>query len=77
MMRVTVSNIPIRGVKSTCKSMCESVSNGCRSKEATFNFIPLTYNGEVTKLTNFIHLGATDNVIVQVRGQNVERRAQF
>ena len=43
------SHIPIRGVKSTCKLMN---SNGFRPKEVPFNFLPLTYNGEVAKLTS-------------------------
>ena len=48
---VTGRNLLVPGVKSTCKPMFEGVSNGFRPKEATFNFPPLTYNGEVTKLT--------------------------
>ena len=31
--------------------MFESVLNGFRAKEAPFIFLPLTYNGEVAKLT--------------------------
>ena len=70
--RVTGHNIPIQGVKFTCKPMCakwplsprrskthhpckpmfESISNGYRPKEVPFNFPPLTYNGEDTKLTS-------------------------
>ena len=48
---VTGRNIRIQGVKSTCKSMFESVLNGFRLKEAPFNFLPLTHNGKVAKLT--------------------------
>ena len=44
-------NIPTQGVNSNCNSMFESVSNSFISKEALFNFLPLTYNGEVAKLT--------------------------
>ena len=36
---------------SECDPMFESVSNGFLPKEAPFIFIPLTYNGEVAKLT--------------------------
>ena len=47
---VTGHNIPTQGVKSTCNSMFESVLNGFRPKQAPFNFLQLTYNGEVAKL---------------------------
>ena len=50
---VTGRNIPTRGVKSTCNPMFESVSNGFLPKETPFIFLPLTYNGEVAKLTWF------------------------
>ena len=40
------------GVKSTCNPMFESVSNGFLPKETLFIFLPLTYNGEVAKLTS-------------------------
>ena len=44
-------NILIQDVKCTCYPMFESVSDGVRPKEAHFNSLPLTYNGEVAKLT--------------------------
>ena len=47
---VTGRNIPIRGVKLPV-NRCLSVSNGFRPREAPFNFLPLTYNGEVAKLS--------------------------
>ena len=48
--RVTGRNIRIQGVKPPCKPMFESVSNVFCPKEAPFNFLPFTYNGEVAKL---------------------------
>ena len=48
---VTGHNIPTQDVNSTCNQMFESVLNGLRAKEAPFIFLPLTYNGEVAKLT--------------------------
>ena len=46
----TGRNFPIQGVNYTCNPMFESVKNGFRPKQAPFNFLRLTYNGEVTKL---------------------------
>ena len=48
---VTDRNIPIQGVNFTFNPTFESVSNNFRRKEAPFNFFPLTYNGDVVKLT--------------------------
>ena len=48
---VTGRNIPNQGVKFICNPMIGSSSNGFRPKEAPFIFLPLTYNGEITKLT--------------------------
>ena len=48
---VTGHNIPPQGVNSTCKPVFESVSNGFLPKKSPFIFLPLTYNGEVAKLT--------------------------
>ena len=39
------------GYKSTWNPMYESASNDFLPKEAPFIFLPLTYNGEVAKLT--------------------------
>ena len=49
--RVTARNVPTQCVKCTYSPMLESVSNGFRTKQAPPIFLPLTYNGEVTKLT--------------------------
>ena len=48
---VTGRKIPIQGVKSSCNPMFESVSSGLRPKKAPFDFHPLTYNGQVAKLS--------------------------
>ena len=48
---VTGRNISTQGVKTTCNPMFESVSNVFCPKETPFIFLPLTYNGEVAKLT--------------------------
>ena len=40
-----VANFPIQGVKLNCNPMLESAKNGVRPKDATFNVLPLTYNG--------------------------------
>ena len=44
-------DIPSQGAKSTCNPMFESASNDFLPKEAPFIFLPLTYNGELEKLT--------------------------
>ena len=48
---VTGSNYPIQGVDSTCNPMFWECLEWVSSKTGAFNFLPLTYNGEVTKLT--------------------------
>ena len=48
---VTIRNFPIQGVKITGNPMFKSVQNDVRSKEASSNFLPLNYSGEVAKLT--------------------------
>ena len=50
LVRVTGRNIPIQGVNSNCNAMFEGVSNGFRSKEAPFNFLPLTYRWRGRKI---------------------------
>ena len=48
---VTGHNSRTQGANSTCNTMFESVLNGFCPKETPFIFLPLTYNGEVAKLT--------------------------
>ena len=51
MKGVTGHSFPIQSVNSTCNPMFESVENGFRLKQVLFSFLPLNFNGEVTKLT--------------------------
>ena len=40
-----------RGSQEPATNRVKSVSNGIRPKAASLNFLPLTYDGEVVKLT--------------------------
>ena len=44
-------NCPIQGVKSNCNPMFANVEKNVGPKEVPFNFLTLTYNGVVAKLT--------------------------